>query len=158
MSENILEENDAEEFIDDDELILKSSEGEVLEADNNYALIKQFEHVVSYRLEGFFKENGKPRSARALKTDPPTLILEDSDGNMAEFMVSQELASNFSKLFDSVEKAYYGIDITEVKKKPLTQQTIKDSFSKVLEWAKIHPVKAGLLVVILIVLVIGFFL
>ena len=72
-------------------------------------LIEQNQSVVVWRIENLHDTDGKIFSPRALKANPPTLIVSDGEDNEVTFLLTKNLAMHLNGAFSQVYHAYYGI-------------------------------------------------
>lgn len=135
------------DYFDDDEEFLRGDD-KVIHTDSDIALFKQEEGVISWEIANFYKENGKPRSQRSLRNDPPILKISSSDGVTADFLVTHQFAKSLSFMMNNVSRAYYGVSPTEEKKK-ITQSTIKDKISSMGNWIRAHKIKSTIALVLI---------
>lgn len=133
------------DYFDDDEEFLRGDDKPV-HNDADIALFKQIDGVISWEIINFYKENGKPRSKYALKTDPPLIKISSSEGDTAEFLVTQNFAKSMGSMLNNVNRAYYGVS-PEKEQKAFSQEGIKDKFSSLKQWVRFHKVKSTVAVV-----------
>lgn len=138
----------------DDEEFLKGDD-EVLVAEQDSALLQQMENVVSWNLENFYGEDGKPRGKYSLRSNPPVFRIEASDGSAAEFVLSKNLALSLAEAFDTVKRGYYGV--SPKKKGMLTQEEAVSKPQEWRDWMVQHPVKTVGLIALFILCVITAF-
>lgn len=145
LDEEVLVEDEGEdrlpptEFEEDDEEYLSSDK--VIHQEKNLAIVQQMDNVVSWELVNLYKENGKVMNKYVLRGSPPVFKVSSTNGSVAEFMVTKELASTLEEVFGDVRKAYHGIDPT-IKKNTFGQKTFKEKANSAVEWAQDNPVKA----------------
>lgn len=96
------------DYLDDDELWMKSSD-EILHSDGTTVVAKQDEAVVSWDIYGLYDEQGKVRSKRSLRNNPPALVISDSNGGEATFVLTRDLSGVLARHFENTHRAYYGI-------------------------------------------------
>ncbi len=97
-----------DDYLDDDELWMKSSD-EVLHSDGSTVVAKQDEAVVSWDIYGLYDEQGKVRSKRSLRNNPPALVISDSNGGEATFVLTKDLSGVLATHLENTHRAYYGI-------------------------------------------------
>ena len=102
------EEKQVDSYLEDDELITAASD-EVLQQDEDTVIVQQEEAVVKWDIQGLYDETGKVRSKRSLRNNPPMLVISDSLGENATFVLTKELSGILARHFDNTYRAYYGI-------------------------------------------------
>lgn len=102
------EQKQVDSYLDDDELITAASD-EVLQQDEDTVIVQQEEAVVKWDIQGLYDETGKVRSKRSLRNNPPMLVISDSLGDNATFVLTKELSGILARHFDNTYRAYYGI-------------------------------------------------
>ena len=153
--ESLDDENDEEnEDLDEDDDEAFMSSDRVIHTEDSLAIVQQMDHVVSWEIVNFYRDNGKVPNRFVMRNSPPIFKVSSSDGSAAEFLVTKDLAKTFEKIFGDVSKAYYGVDPT-VKKKPFNQTTLKEKANNAIEWGKENPFKATLLAIVIIFIVIS---
>ena len=138
-------------YLDDDEEWLKAKD-EILESSYDSVLVKQDDAIVFWQIEGLYDDEGKVRSKRSLRNNPPVLKVSDSNGNASEFLLTKELSGTMASHLENTYRAYYGI-------RPRSELSFKEKVSGAKTWVKANSVKviiAGLVVAGLVVLGIVF--
>lgn len=141
----------ASDYFDDD--LFLAAEDHVLHRDQAAGIVEQLEHVVSWQVDNFFADSGKPRSKFVLRQDPPIFKISSSRGDVAEFIVTKSLARDLEQIFKDVHNGFYGISPKTKSSTPLSQESISQAWQNVQEWAvdnKVKAVIAGLVVLFLI--------
>lgn len=95
-------------YLDDDELVTAASDL-VIQQDEDFVVVQQEDAVVKWDIQGLYDENGKVRSKRSLRNNPPMLVISDSLGDNATFVLTRELSGVLARHFDNTYRAYYGI-------------------------------------------------
>lgn len=151
----VSDEDDSTGYFSDDEEFLKGDD-RVMEQAPTAALLQQMDNVVSYTLKNFENENGRRRSKYALRADPPVFLIESSNGDFAEFVVTRELSAHLEHLFGTVRRGYYGVD---AKKKTVTDQgQVRSRVREVTEWCESNPTRASIIAALLILTILTAFL
>jgi len=127
------------DYFDDDEQFLKGDDSVIVEKDV-LSLFKQSDNVVSCEILNFYDEKGKPRNRMSLRNDPPVLHISSSDGQSADFVLTQNFTKSIADTLKTVEKSYLGIP--SAKKKKVDQEEIHNTFDRVVNWAKTNKVKS----------------
>lgn len=127
---------DRSEYFDDDEEFLKGDDTTIHEA-NDVAIFQQLENVVSWEIENYYKDDGKPRNRLSLRNDPPILKISNSSGENASFVISKEFSGSLSKLFSDIERSYYGVSEKRMNNKAIDS---KDRISDFVNFVKRHGV------------------
>lgn len=143
-------EKDADSYLDDDEEWAAASD-EILHHDEDSVIAQQEEAVVSWDIRGLYDEQGKVRSKRSLKNNPPLLVISNSNGENASFVLTKNLSGLLARHFDNTYRAYYGI-------RPKEEMSLKEKLNDAKSGLRENMGKAiiigGLLVALLIF---GFF-
>lgn len=98
----------SQQYLDDDNEFLAGS-SETITEQQSMAIVQGMENVVAWEVVNYLNDNGKARSSRSMKNDPPVLRINSSDGAGAEFVVTDELARTLSRIFTDIHKSYYGV-------------------------------------------------
>lgn len=98
----------SDSYLDDDELVTAASDL-VIQQDEDFVVVQQEDAVVKWDIQGLYDENGKVRSKRSLRNNPPMLVISDSLGDNATFVLTRELSGVLARHFDNTYRAYYGI-------------------------------------------------
>lgn len=98
----------SDNYLDDDELVTAASDL-VIQQDEDFVVVQQEDAVVKWDIQGLYDENGKVRSKRSLRNNPPMLVISDSLGDNATFVLTRELSGVLARHFDNTYRAYYGI-------------------------------------------------
>lgn len=102
------EDTDGDSYLDDDEEWGASSD-KILHQDEDTAIAQQEDAVVSWDIQGLYDETGKVRGKRSLRNNPPMLVISDSLGENATFVLTKNLSGILARHFDNTYRAYYGI-------------------------------------------------
>lgn len=143
----------SDSYFEDDEKFL--GDDEILSLDDTMAIVQQTEGVVSCEIINFRNEKGEVKSKYALRSEPPILVISASDGNEAQFIVTQELARTLSNMFGDIHKGYFGV---RPKKRTLegdkdSRKTMNDKVMEMRNWAVDNPLPAlGIVLLVLFVL------
>lgn len=108
-------------YLEDDEEWAAAAD-QILHQDEDTVIAQQEDAVVSWDIQGLYDENGKVRSKRSLRNNPPMLVISDSLGENATFVLTKDLAGVLSRHFDNTYRAYYGI-------RPKSELTLKEKLS-----------------------------
>lgn len=138
----------------DDDLFL-AAEDSVVHRDQSAGVIEQLEHVVSWQVDNFYGESGKPRNRFVLRQDPPIFKITSSRGDSAEFIVTKSLAKDLEQIFKDVHNGFYGISPKTKSSNPLSQESISQGLSNLQEWAVDNKLKAVLIAFVAIVVIIS---
>lgn len=142
-------ESDAKAFSQkyfEEEILSTSSDDSVIDASEYAAIIEQQEGIVSYRIEGIEDSKGNVKSKKELQVDPPILVVESSNGDAANFLLTKELTR---KLADSMEIVYE--NMSGVKKSKVSTD------KEIMEWISTHKIKTGVLVLVMLLVLFGIF-
>lgn len=158
-SEDIQEDSlEAEEaYFQEDEDIL-AGDDKVLHRSEALGVYQQLDNVVSWEVANFYDEEGKLRSPRDLRAEPPVFRITSSGGDAAEFVLTQELSRSMEEIFGNVRAGYFGVDKSRPRKSPLSQESLRETGQGLLQWAVHNKVKTALMVVLLAFLLVSFFL
>jgi len=113
--------NPASNYLDDDEEWLLASD-QILHQSEDTVIAQQEDAVVSWDIQGLYDETGKVRGKRSLKNNPPMLVISDSTGENATFVLTKDLSGVLARHFDNTHRAYYGI-------RPKDELTFKEKLS-----------------------------
>lgn len=105
MSEN-------EEFVD---LLDNESEewdDKILDDGRGYAIVKQKSNTLAWKIEGLTNVDGSIKPSHKLKSDPPILVLESSNGDAVQFVLTKELSRSLRDAMDMTYNGFYGVDKT----------------------------------------------
>lgn len=84
--------------------------------------------IISYRIDGLYKDNSKLNRSMSLIKNPPTLVFANNSGEGVNFTLTKNVTEDLSKSLDILNKRYNNIPIEE-------KFTLKDALSKnILEW------------------------
>lgn len=145
--------NDRNDYFDDDELLL-AGDDELLHSGDEIAVLSQLENVVTCEVENLYNEsNGKIRSRRALRSDPPMFTIKDSSGGTASFVVTNELSGALEKMFGDIRKGYQGVD--PKVKKPFTQASFQEKTDEIKNWVLDNKFKSIFIVGVIVLVVIS---
>lgn len=142
------EDRSADYFADDEEYLEDMNDQVVYEA-QDLGMYQQEEGTVSWELLNFRNDAGRQRNRFVLKNDPPILRIDSSDGQTAEFVLTQRFAKGLSEELDSVYKAYFGIEAKQDKK------NTKEKFSSFREWIQEHPVLSWAIGIVIVLILIA---
>jgi len=136
--------NEPVEELNDDELALDALADETIELSEDYGVFRQQDGLVAWTLQNFYREDGKIRSARELKADPPVLRIEDGTGESVDFTLTKEFTRTMIEMFDTVNLGIHGI-----KKNRSKWTSLKDAITgSILE----NPLKVTLVTVLVLFL------
>lgn len=141
-----------DDYFTDDEKVIEESLDTLLDSTDRSALIQQFENVVTWHLDGFYDDLDRPFSRRHLRLNPPALVIEASDGNRAEFVLTEKVAQSLSEITTTVHRGYFGV--SPKKQNVITQREAQGRLSEVQDWFLAHPFRATFTVIILVAVVI----
>jgi hypothetical protein len=134
------------DYFDDDEEFLRGDDI-IVHEENDLALFKQDENVVSWEIVNFYKDGLTPRGKMALRNDPPIMKISSSSGDTAEFLVTKDFSKSLGAVLQDVNKAYYGIS-PKKKSEKITQAGVKDKIRSIGHWMLDHKVKTAVAVVV----------
>lgn len=140
----------ASEYFEDDEEFLRGDDL-IVHQENDIALFKQDENVVSWEIVNFYKDGNTPRGKMALRNDPPIMKISSSSGDTAEFLVTKEFSKSLGSVLQDLNKAYYGISPSK-KSEKLTQEGVKNKIRSLGSWMLDHKVKTAVAVVVAVLL------
>ena len=100
--------------LDDDLQVIEANDKPVDEGDN-FAVFEQGEGLIAWTIQNLTDEEGKMRSKRQLRLDPPVLRIEDGGGGEVNFTLTREFTKSLNGALEEVRLATYGI---EKSKKP----------------------------------------
>lgn len=112
----------ADSYFDDDENWDELSDT-IIHQDEISVIAQQNEAVVRWNIEGLYDEDGKVRSKRSLKNNPPIFVVSDSNGEEATFVLTKSLAGILANHFENAHRAYYGI-------RPRGEMSFKEKLGK----------------------------
>jgi len=139
-------EDEKRSYLDDDEEWLLASD-QILHQSEDTVIAQQEDAVVSWDIQGLYDESGKVRGKRSLRNNPPMLVISDSGGENATFVLTKDLSGVLARHFDNAHRAYYGI-------RPKDELTLKEKLSDAKTGLRENMGKAivvgGLLVALLI--------
>lgn len=116
-----LSEDGSTSYLDDDEEWSAASD-RILRQSEDSVIAQQEEAVVSWDIQGLYDEQGKVRGKRSLKNNPPMLVISDSNGENATFVLTKDLSAILARHLDNTHRAYYGI-------RPKDELSFKDKIS-----------------------------
>lgn len=148
---------DAEVPIDDDEVFYAESDDKVSFSDDDMTIIQQMENVVSWEVTGLYSKDGKMKKKSTLAKKPPIFVITSSTGEMAEFVVSRDTSFELYKTFETIYKAYFGLDNRTRAEKSLSEN-LKEFGDKTVDYSKKYPVKFTLGVLLGIFFVVTVFI
>lgn len=126
---------DRVDYFDDDEKMLNGDDKLVHESDD-VAVFEQMENIISWEVENYYKDDGKPRNRFSLRNDPPVLKVSDSNGDSASFVITREFSGSLSKLLADIERSYYGVS----EKRTHANSTSKDRLQDFTNFVKRHAI------------------
>lgn len=122
----------------DDELVCELiNNDKIIEQDNVYSILEQNENLIAFKIEGVYKDVDKRvyNSKKHLSTNPPKLVINDSNENEVTFLLTKDFTNNLMESLEEVNRAYLGY-ATSKKKEPFSLQRL----------FKEEPLKAILLI------------
>lgn len=119
----------------------------IVDTNDFYAVFKQRDNTLAWRIEGLEDDNGSCLPPHKLKNDPPLLILESSNGDSVNFVLTKNLSKSLRDAMDRTYSAYYGIDKTFIYHDE--NETLKEKIKKIVSKNMIKLVITGLIVFIL---------
>lgn len=134
---------------DDDEQLLRSKDT-VLEDEEAYAIFKQEDGVVSWKIENLFDAEGKQYSKRELNANPPVLTIEGSNEAKAEFILTKDFSRSMSEILNRVHYGYYGLE-----KKPKKHFTVASAKQAIIDAVGARPIGVASIVLLSIVVIVG---
>lgn len=143
-------EEGSDDILDDDENFLNAQD-EILEHSTQHVIAQQPEGVVTWDIEGLYNENGKVLNKYLLRLNPPKLVVQDSNGEQAEFLITKDLSDLLSQQFEIVSKAYHGI-------RPPSELTLGEKAKGFVAWLKANKMKATILGALAATILIMFFI
>lgn len=143
----------ASDYFDDD-LFLAAADS-VIHKDQSAGIVEQLENVVSWEVDNFFAESGKPRNKFVLRQDPPIFKITSSRGDSAEFVITKSLARDLEEIFKDVHNGFYGIAPKTKSANPFSQESMSQSWQNLQEWAVDNKVKAVLVAFVVLIVIIS---
>jgi len=134
---------------DDDEQLLRSKDT-VLEDEEAYAIFKQDDGVVSWKIENLFDAEGKQYSKRELNANPPVLTIEGSNEAKAEFILTKDFSRSMSEILNRVHYGYYGLE-----KKPKKHFTVASAKQAIIDAVGARPIGVASILLLSIVVIVG---
>lgn len=134
---------------DDDEQLIRSKDA-VLEDEEAYAIFKQDDGVVSWKIENLFDAEGKQYSKRELNANPPVLTIEGSNESKAEFILTKDFSRSMSEILNRVHYGYYGLE-----KKPKKHFTVASAKQAIIDAVGARPIGVASIVLLSIVVIVG---
>jgi transcriptional regulator with XRE-family HTH domain len=147
----VQEDSEDEEYFDDDQF-LNPSDDVVIDADQSAALIKQYENVITWKLEGFYNEDGTRKSRLSLKASPPMLSIESSNGEAALFVLTENVAKSLSEITNNVWRGYYGVG--PKKSNSITQRETEGKMAELTDWVMTHKIQTIVSAVVILILIV----
>lgn len=95
-------------YLDDDEEWLLAAD-KIIHKDEISVIAQQEDAVVNWDIQGLYDDQGKVRGKRSLRNNPPMLVISDSNGESATFVLTKDLSGVLARHFDNTHRAYYGI-------------------------------------------------
>ena len=99
---------DSTDYLEDDEEWAAAAD-QILHQSEDTVVAQQEDAVVSWDIKGLYDESGKVRGKRSLRNNPPMLVISDSNGDNAAFVLSKNLSGVLARHLDNTHRAYYGI-------------------------------------------------
>jgi len=112
-------------YLDDDEDWAAASDS-IIHEDESSVIAQQDEALVSWDIQGLYDDYGKVRSKRSLRNNPPALVVSDSNGDSATFVLTKNLSAVLAKHMENTNRAYYGI---RPKSERSTREKLSDAGS-----------------------------
>lgn len=138
----VVEEEESDPYLEDD-LRRLNSDDFLIDGDDYSAIIDQYDGIISWRLEGYRdQDTGDIVSAKKMRNDPPTLVVENNNGDVINFKITQELARTLSSSLNDIYETMSG-------KKRVSHSTDKD----IIEWLSKNKIKTGFLLAFIILLI-----
>lgn len=137
------------DYFDDDDFL--AAEDRSLHSDQSAGVVQQLENVVSWEVEGFYKEDGKPRNRLVLRQDPPIFKITSSNGDYAEFILTKTLAQDFERIFGDVHNGFYGITPKSDRPSPFSQEGFRSNMEGAKEWVLDNKVKTLMILFVVFV-------
>jgi len=103
-----VEPSESSSYLDDDEDWAAANDS-IIHEDEASVIVQQDEALVSWDIQGLYDEYGKVRSKRSLRNNPPALVVSDSNGDTATFVLTKGLSATLAKHMENTNRAYYGI-------------------------------------------------
>lgn len=137
----------AGDTVSDDEQFLASYDDELFTSDGRggedpLGLFSQQDGVVRVGVGNFVDARGKPRSRRALRTDPPVLTVTASGGESISFALTEQLSIYLADQLTRVRRAYAGMSDPHAPKRG------------VFRWVREHRVWSVVILVVVGVVVV----
>lgn len=149
---------DREEYLNDDEEMYKGDDNEIFQEKSRAGFL-QLENSIVWSVDGFVKEDGKVKTSKEMRLDPPVLKIqsidpESNDENHATFLMTKDFSQSLSRVTEEVYRAYYGLG--EKKKNTFWKMSFDDKMKTILGWISSNPLQTIGLFIMLIALVILF--
>jgi len=112
---------EAKSYLDDDEDWAAAADS-IIHEDEASVIAQQDEALVSWDIQGLYDDYGKVRSKRSLRNNPPALVVSDSNGDTATFVLTKGLSAVLAKHMENTNRAYYGI-------RPKSERSTKEKLS-----------------------------
>lgn len=146
---------DREEYLNDDEEMYRGDDNEIFQEKVRAGFV-QLENSIVWSIDGFVKEDGKVKTSKEMRLDPPVLKIqsidpESNDENHATFLMTKDFSQSLSRVTEEVYRAYYGLG--EKKKNTFWKMSFDDKMKTILGWISSNPVKTIGLFIILIAFV-----
>lgn len=114
----------------------------VISEEDDAAVIKQEEGLLTWQILGVYNDEGKTHRGIYLRENPPILLMESSQGEEVSIVLTRDLTRTLSTTFKDLNRAYHGHRRTRGE-----SRGILDGDTPV-EWFKKHPVRSGVTAVI----------
>ena len=98
--------SDDEYFADDEQML--AGDDLILHDKGDLSVIEQLDGVVSWQIHGIYDKKGALKSRRAVRVDPPILEITSSDGQSAQFVLTEYAAASLLDALNDVKKSYSG--------------------------------------------------
>lgn len=139
---------EADVLVDDDELFYAASD-RITFKDDDTVMVEQDDNIVTWEISGLYNKNGKLHKKLTLLRKPPVFTISSSRGDIAEFVVTKEMSLQLYKTFEIIYKGYFGLDGRNANEEVFSVR-VKNQFNNFVNWIKIHPVKFGLGLIVVV--------
>lgn len=119
--EDELEPSESRSYLEDDEDWAAANDS-IIHEDEASVIAQQDDALVSWDIEGLYDDYGKVRSKRSLRNNPPALVVSDSNGDTATFVLTKNLSAVLAKHLENTNRAFYGI-------RPKSERSTKEKLS-----------------------------
>jgi len=136
--------------IDDDEAIILAGDSKKLHGEPGFEVIAGLENIITWKIHDFYEADGSvTKNYRSLRKEPPTFIVESSDGESVVMTVTKDFAQSMAKTFTEISSVYNGKQATKPEHKPVTKKDIEEKFKNFILWIRSHPLKFTSILIIL---------